>query len=109
MNYHVLLTHKAEQDVESALRWFDEQSANAAGTRWFARLMDQIATLESHSDRCPVTPEALEIGLEIRELGFGRRRGRYRLLFRIDGKSVVILRIWHGAGCHLTRRSLTSA
>jgi plasmid stabilization system protein ParE len=106
VKYRVVMTHKAEQDAENALQWFDHQSATAAGTRWFARLMAQIATLEKYPQRCALAPEAAEIGLEIRELGFGRRLGRYRLLFEIEGRSVVILRIWHGARDAISRDDL---
>ncbi len=97
MKYRVRLAAKAEADVDRVLRWFHEQQAAVAGGRWFARLMAKIDTLEAHPDRCGVAVESEELGIEIRELLFGRRHGVYRILFQIDGKTVHILRVWHGA------------
>lgn len=106
MNYQVHLTDKAQRDVDSVLQWFDDQAAHAAGTRWFAQLMAQVATLESHPERCPLAAEAADLGLEIRELLFGRKRVRYRLLFQIEGRRVLILRVWHGARDSLSQEDL---
>jgi len=46
VKFRVVLTHKSERDIESVLQWFGEQSAAAAGTRWFTQLMARIAELE---------------------------------------------------------------
>ena len=97
MKFRVVLTENAEQDVENILQWFVEQSAASAGERWFQQLMARIATLESHPERCPLAPESSALGVEIREILFGKRRGRYRLFFQIDGRTVLLLRVWHGA------------
>ena len=97
MKYRVRLAAKAEADVDGVLRWFHEQQATIAGGRWFARLMAKIDTLESHPDRCAVAVESEDLGVEIRELLFGRRHGVYRILFQIEGRTVQILRVWHGA------------
>jgi len=102
LKHQVRLTANAERDVESVLRWFNEQSAAAAGARWFAQLMSRIARLESHPTRCALAAEAEELGLEIRDLHFGKRRGTYRILFQIRDRTVQILRI-----CHSARDALT--
>jgi plasmid stabilization system protein ParE len=75
MKYRVRLAAKAEADVDGVLRWFRDQQATAAGGRWFARLMVKIDTLETHPDRCAIAVESEELGVEIRELLFGRRHG----------------------------------
>lgn len=106
MKFRVVLTHKSERDIESVLQWFGEQSAAATGTRWFTQLMARIAELELLPHRSPLAAEAAEIGIDIRELLFGRRSGRYRLLFRIEGRSVVVLRVWHGARDAVSRDDL---
>ena len=97
MKYQVRLTASAEQDAEGVLQWFEQQSASAAGTRWFRQLMSRIATLESHPERCSHAAEGEDLSPEIRELHFGKRRGTYRILFQIDGRTVQILRIRHSA------------
>lgn len=97
MKYRVRLTDKAEQDVSDVLAWFHEQSAADAGGRWFARLMAHIGNLETMPERCGLAAESKDLGLEVRELHLGRRRGTYRLLFEIRGQVVYILRVWHSA------------
>jgi plasmid stabilization system protein ParE len=97
VKYRVRLTAKAEAAVGGVLRWFHEQQATIAGRRWFARLMAKIDTLETHPERCGIAGESDDLGVEIRELLFGKRRSVYRILFQIEGRMVQILRVWHGA------------
>lgn len=106
MTYRVVLTDKAEADVESALKWFHDQRATEAGGRWLAQMMAKLATLESHPERCSLAVEAAELGEEIRELLFGRKRFKHRLLFRIVGKTVQILRVWHSSRDAITGSEL---
>jgi hypothetical protein len=47
VRYDVRLSIAAERDVDRTLRWFHEQKATDAGTRWFAGLMARIDTLEN--------------------------------------------------------------
>ena len=97
MKYRVRLTDRAEQDVSDVLAWFRQQSAVEAGGRWFAGLVAHIDKLETMPERCGLAAESEDLGLEIRELHVGRRRGTYRLLFEIRGQTVYILRVWHSA------------
>lgn len=106
MKYRVRLTEKAEQDVSDVLAWFREQSAVEAGGRWFVRLMAHIDKLETMPERCGLAAESEDLGLEIRELHLGRRRGTYRLLFEIRGQVVYVLRIWHSAQDAVSRADL---
>ncbi len=80
----------AEADVDAVLRWFHGQRATAAGTRWFWRLVDRLNTLERRPERCAVASESEELDIEIRELLFGKRDGVYRILFKIDNRTVLI-------------------
>lgn len=106
MAYRVVLTDKAEADVESVLKWFGDQRATHAGGRWFAQFMARLGTLENYPERCSLAAESEDVGQEIRELLLGRRHSRYRILFKISGKSVVILRVWHGSRDSITREDV---
>jgi plasmid stabilization system protein ParE len=106
MAFRVVLTDKAEADVASVLGWFQQQHATDAGGRWFAQLMARLETLENHPMRYALAPESAELGREIRELLLGRRRYKYRLLFRIIGNTVEILRVWHSSRDSITREEL---
>jgi plasmid stabilization system protein ParE len=52
---------------------------------------------EPSPSRCSLAAESEQVGQEIRELLLGGKRYKYRILFKISGKLVVILRVWHGA------------
>lgn len=106
MLYRVFLTHKAEADVASILKWFADQRATDAGGRWFAQLLVKLETLEQHPERCPLADESEAIGEPIRQLLLGRGRYKYRLLFRITGKTVQLLRVRHGSRDAITREQI---
>ena len=97
MKYRVELTANAERDVDSALRWFREQHATAASGRWLNAILARVDTLERHPARCRLANEADELGIELRELLFGKRHGTYRILFVIEGQMVNILHIRHAS------------
>ncbi|MBX9788261.1 MAG: type II toxin-antitoxin system RelE/ParE family toxin [Pirellulales bacterium] len=91
------MTLKSLQDVENALGWFREQRAEAAGAKWFLRLMLAIDSLEQMPERFALTAESADLGAPIRELLVGYRRNTYRVLFEIRGRAVIVLRVWHSA------------
>lgn len=68
--------------------------------------MARIETLEDHPTRCALAPESPKLGHEIRVLLLGRRRYKYRLLFRIVGQKVEILRVWHSSRDSITQADL---
>ena len=69
----------------------------SAAARWHRRLLAAVGTLKREPQRCPIAPEAEEIGIELRELLFGKRRGVYRIFFIIAQRTVDILHIRHSA------------
>jgi plasmid stabilization system protein ParE len=97
VKYRVRVTAKAEGDVDAKLSWFHQRAETDAGRRWFSHLMAKLATLETHPQRCAIASESDDVGDEIRELLFGKRLGVYRIIFKIEGRTVHILRVWHAA------------
>ena len=95
MPYDVRFTNRALADVDTSLAWLSSRSAPAA--RWRAGLLARVAALEQSPDRCPLADEAADLGLDLRELLYGRRRGVYRILFTIDGSVVHIHCVRHAA------------
>lgn len=106
MAFRVVLTDKAEADVDSVLRWFHDQRATEAGSRWLAQLMSRLSRLEQHPERCPLAAESDDVDVEIRELLLGRRRYKHRILFTVSGQTVTILRVWHSSRDAITRDDL---
>ena len=95
--FSVRLSAKADRDVAHVLSWFHDRAAVAAGRRWFRGLLAQINALETPPERCPVAVEGDKLGVELRELHFGRRSNVYRILFVVSGRTVNVVHIQHAA------------
>jgi len=90
--FRVRITRTAEQDVEEAWTFIAQDSIEEA-EKFVRRLEEQIATLESFPERCPLISENEILGTRYRHLLYGS----YRTVFRIAGRTVYVLRIIHGA------------
>ncbi|MBD2300029.1 type II toxin-antitoxin system RelE/ParE family toxin [Nostoc sp. FACHB-87] len=103
MEFRVDISPLALADAENAYLWIREQDSDLAD-KWFDGLLDAIDSLERFPARCPVTPESEELGMEIRQLLYGKsKRFRYRILFGISETEVNIYRIRHTAQQYLTK------
>ncbi len=96
MKYRVIIAATALVEIQEAFEWLAAHSPNAA-ERWRAALLEAVQSLESFPYRCSLAPEAASLGTEIRQLLHGRRQGIYRILFKIQGETVLVLRVRHGA------------
>jgi plasmid stabilization system protein ParE len=109
MAYSVELTPRAAADADRATEYI-RQSAPEAAQRWFDGLMAAVLSLEEMPRRCPLAPEAERLGIELRQLLYGNRGGRYRIVFRlyedVQPPVVRMLAIRHGARERLTREDL---
>lgn len=90
--FRVRITRTAERDLEEAWTYIAQDSIEEA-EKFVRRLEEQIATLESFPERCPLIPENEILGARYRHLLYGN----YRTVFRIAGRTVHVLRIIHGA------------
>lgn len=90
--FRVSITRTAERDIEEAWTFIAEDSSEEA-EKFVRRLEEQIATLESFPERCPLIPENEILGARYRHLLYGN----YRTVFRIGGRTVYVLRIIHGS------------
>src|SRR3990172_4538602 len=91
-HFRVDLTRAAQRDVESSYDFIGRDNP-AAADQWLEELERQISTLERSPARCPVIPEATELGREYRHLLYGS----YRTIVRIAGSRVLVVRVIHGA------------
>src|SRR5262249_23120449 len=69
--------------------------SRAAAVRWHGQLLEDVRSLENNPERCGLAPESEWYPGEIRQLLHGKRRGVYRVLFEVRGKTVYILRVRH--------------
>lgn len=90
--YRVKITRHAESDIESIFAYIHGKSPQAA-IDFISELERQISSVERFPLRCPVIPEASELGIQYRHL----LNGEYRTILRIQGSTVYILRVIHGA------------
>jgi plasmid stabilization system protein ParE len=96
MKYKVEITDTAWCEIEEAYNWLAERAGGAAD-RWKQGLLESVSQLEKSPAACGLAPEGEYFGREIRQLLYGRRQHKYRVLFEIRDKTVIILRVRHGA------------
>ena len=75
------------------------EAAPIHAEKWLTGLFDAIFSLDEIPARCPVIPEAKELGYPARHLLYGKGRGVYRIIFHIreDEQLVRVLRVWHAS------------
>lgn len=96
MAFRVKPTANAKQNARDILAWLREQQAGDAGLLWFQGLQKAIASLREFPARCPLAPESKDSPFEVRQLLYGSKQHRYRILFTIEGETVTVLHIRHG-------------
>ncbi len=97
MSYRVVVTARARAHAVEAFRWIADQSPDAAA-RWSAGLQKAIAKLTTMPERHPIAEdESEQLGISLRLMLYGRRRGVYRILFSIEGKTVTLHYVRHSA------------
>ncbi len=97
MTYRVVITARANADAIEAFRWKAERSAQVAA-RWSAGLEKAIARLGQLPERHPIAEEESErLGITFRQMSYGKKPGTYRILFSIEGDTVVLHHIHHAA------------
>jgi plasmid stabilization system protein ParE len=96
LNYRFEITARALADADDAYTWIAHRSPDAA-ERWYQGLFERIETLTRQPRRCPLAAENAKHPEEIREILYGKRGNKYRILFTIRDDTVVVLYIHHGA------------
>lgn len=96
MAYQVEIGPSALRESEEAYLYIAQDAPDAA-VEWFNGLVDAVYSLEDLPSRCSLAPESEEAGRQIRQLLYGKRGGRYRILFVLAGDDVVrVPHIRHG-------------
>jgi toxin ParE1/3/4 len=103
MAYRVSLAAPGEADAYTTFERI-RAAAPLHAERWLARLFEAILSLDRLPTRCPVVPEAKELGFPARHLLYGKANGVYRIIFHIqEGEQHVrVLRIWHASRIAIT-------
>ena len=86
--YKVSITRAAERDLEECVAFISRDNRAAAG-KWLGEILDRIGFLEKFPARAPRIPETSAVGGDYRHLVFGN----YRIVFRVKGKTVILVRV----------------
>lgn len=97
MTFRIEITARAQADADAAYEWIAAHLSPARAERWYQGLFQKIEILQHQPLRCPLAAENDKFPEEIRELLYGKRPNRYRIIFTLRDDVVVILFIHHGA------------
>ena len=107
MNYRIVITQTAEQDIRQAVIWWRDNRSAAQAERWLNKIYPAIETLTKWPARCPLAAENDLLPTGVRQLHFGvSRKTTHRVVFTISDQEVVILRVRHVARRDLTAEEL---
>jgi len=100
--YEIIVSAEAEKNIEDAFAWIAEANP-AAAAEWYDGLVEALRGLSEMPLRCPLSPET-RLGLvdrKVRQLLYGRNYWKYRILFVVEAKRVLIAHVRHGARLYL--------
>ena len=95
MSFDVLVTERAEQELNQAADWIARDAPDTA-EKWFNGFVEALDSLGEHPERCGLARENGRFPFDLRQLLYGRRRN-HRALFTIRQNAVVVLSIRHSA------------
>ncbi|MGO8901574.1 MAG: type II toxin-antitoxin system RelE/ParE family toxin [Isosphaeraceae bacterium] len=87
MTYRLRVTARAVADADEAYAWIAEHLSPAQAERWYQGLFKQMETLTRQPSRCPRATESDKFPEELRELLYGKRNSKYRIVFAIRNES----------------------
>jgi plasmid stabilization system protein ParE len=93
--HSIILTTPAFDEIDIIIGILRRYSAETA-QRWFARFWAVVKSLEWNPERFPIAPEDEHYHVGLRQVVFGKRRSVTRILYRVRGNTVRILRIRYG-------------
>ena len=95
MTHQVIVTQRAKDDLRRYYLLAAEYAPETAA-RWLDRFESSLQTLATNPERCDLAPEDDLVDQTIRQFFFGKRTGRYRVLFAIEDNQVMVLHIRRG-------------
>jgi len=106
VTFHVNVTARARRDIEEVVEVF-AVSAPLSVARWQDRIWSAMSQLAFTPTRYALAAEADDLGIELRELIFGKRSGAYRILFTVTGQTVRIMHVRRASRGPLTLDDLS--
>ncbi len=103
MSRTLALTTRAEEDI---LRAAGGISNPLVASRWLTRVLAHIAKLSDSAEWYGLADESDELGVELRETFFGKKSGKYRIVYQIVGDVVRVITVRRGSRDRLTTDDL---
>jgi plasmid stabilization system protein ParE len=88
--HKVIFAPQSTRDIEKIVRYIARHGGEQVAVRFGTELVEKAMTLSSLPERGRVVPE---VGAPFREIIFRS----YRIVYRIQDRSVEIVRFWHAA------------
>lgn len=101
MPFRVVFQPRARSDMAATMAWL-ARTSKAAAARWRTGLLRIVENLETNPHTYAEAEEAADLGVDLRQLLYGRRRHVHRILFTVDGQTVNIHRVRQAAQDRLT-------
>lgn len=98
MVYRVIITRRAERDLQSAARWWATERSADQAKRWLAGIEKKLQALTKSPMRFPLAAENGQFPFELRELHYGiGKQPTHRAVFTVADELVLVLAVRHGA------------
>src|SRR5215207_4215735 len=92
----VIITGPAKRDIQATHDWWTENRSTEQAARWYVGIHASIQTLRNMPERCSMAADSDLLTQGVRQLLFGLgRQVTHRVVFTIDGGTVVVLRVRH--------------
>ncbi len=102
-----MIKPKAKWDIRKEESYLMRERDSRAVRKWQAQVLRFRTQLAIDPHRYPQADEAEELGLDLRELSIGGRRGTaHRVLFTVVDNSVIVQRVRQAAQDRLTEDDL---
>lgn len=86
----VIFAPRALRDLEAIVRYISRLNSSEVAARFGTQMVEKSLTLSSFPERGRIVPE---IGAPYREIIFRS----YRIVYRLRGDLVEVIRFWHAA------------
>jgi plasmid stabilization system protein ParE len=97
MKYRINILPVAKADIKAAAKWIRQNDSQQKAKIWLNEINDAVASLDTLPARCALAAIDNAFEEEIRQLLYGKGKGVYRILFTIQDKTIVVLRVLHSA------------
>ena len=97
MAFRVVVTPEAQAAIDRDVAYVRDHASARVAERWYRGLIAAIASLSDMPTRCGVIPEQPLFEVELRQLLYGGRQHKRRIIFWIDDDCVCVVSIQHGS------------